>query len=154
MEATRLFSSTELTTAAGCTRKALRYYQGKGLINPIRQTGNKRYDESAFHRLRLIVGLRDAGLSIEEITQLLEAHKAEPNGPAAKAATEISDELDVLINSVGERIDALRRVRHRLVTARETLAGCKVCEHELSRCGECAHNGHLDSTTRALLTDV
>lgn len=154
MESTRLFSSTELTTAAGCTRKALRYYQGKGLIQPVRQTGNKRYDESAFHRLRLIVGLRDAGLSIEEISQLLEAHKAEPHGPAARAATQISDELDFLINSVGERIDALRRVRHRLVTARETLAGCKVCEKEIEACEECAHNGHLDSTTRALMTEV
>lgn len=155
MDASRLFSSTELTSAAGCTRKALRYYQAKGLIKPVRSTGNRRYDESAFHRLRLIVGLRDAGLGIEEIANLIEAHtKPEPHAAVAPVANQVATELDSMIQVVTERIDALRRVRHRLVTARETLEGCKQCNGELEDCEGCAERGSLDSTTRALLTDV
>lgn len=150
-----LFSSTELTTAAGCTRKALRYYQGKGLIRPVRSSGNKRYDESAIHRLRLIVGLRDAGLGVEEITSLLNVQRdRSPEAPAAPAAAEVSDELDYLVNAVTERIDALRKVRDRLVSARETMEGCKKCERPVSDCNDCASSGQLDSTTRALMADV
>lgn len=153
MSEERLFSSTELTTAAGCTRKALRYYQGKGLIRPIRERGNRRYDESAFHRLRLIVGLRDAGMNIEDIARLIELHEQE-GASAPGTADALVKELDRLIDSVGERIESLRRIRHRLVGSRETLHGCRTCELSLDRCHACVESGQLDSTSRALMTNV
>lgn len=153
MSEEKLFSSTELTTATGCTRKALRYYQSKGLIHTARERGNRRYDESAFHRLRLIVGLRDSGMNIEDIARLIHLH--DQNGVAASGTADaLVQELDRLIDSVGERIESLRRIRHRLVGSRETLHGCRTCDLSLDNCIQCVESGKLDSTSRALMTNA
>lgn len=151
MEDTRLFTSTELTVGTGCTRKALRYYQQKGLLTPVRTIGNRRYDEVAFNRLRLIVNLRDVGLSIEEIQQIVMLYGAAGSGPAAPVAEEMSGQLGKLVEKVSERIETLRHVRNRLVTARETMIACRECSEPLESCKECATTGRLDPTSRALM---
>jgi len=148
----RLFSSTELTSGAGCTRKALRYYQDKGLVSPIRDVGNQRYDLAAFNRLRLIVALRDAGIEVEQIAELLDTRRKHHPGPASPVAEAVSGELDQLIRSLNGKIDALSDIRERLVRARETLGRCKECDRSLDDCVDCAVSETLEPTSRALMT--
>jgi DNA-binding transcriptional MerR regulator len=116
----RLFSSTELTTAVGCTRKALRVYQEHGLIAPIRDRGNRRYGAEAYRRLGLIVALRSTGMSIAEVKRLLDAQdQGTVPGPQAQA---LAGELATLVKRISDRMQALSLVRERLNAAREDLA--------------------------------
>ncbi len=144
-------SSTELTAAASCTRKALRYYRMRGLIEPALATGNRRYDASAIGRLRLIVALRDAGIAVDDIAALLSARGKAPADPAAPIVSGLADQISTVIVSIGERIGALQRLRERLVVARETLMDCRQCSQSLGACTECAASGKLDRTAALLL---
>jgi DNA-binding transcriptional MerR regulator len=115
----RLFSSTELTTAVGCTRKALRVYQEHGLIAPIRDRGNRRYGADAYRRLGLIVALRSSGMSIAEVKRLLDAQDQGSTSTAASQA--LAGELATLVKRISDRMQALSLVRERLNAAREDL---------------------------------
>ncbi len=151
MDEGRLYSSTELIQGSGCTRKALRYYQDKGLIWTAQSKGSRRYDEVAFLRLRLIVALREIGLTLEEIQDLLELHK---NGelPAAPVAQRLAEEVGNLVRMVRDRVESLSAIRHRLVAARESMFSCAQCEKQLKDCPSCPDAEKLDPTSRVLLT--
>ncbi len=146
-----LYSSTELIQGSGCTRKALRYYQDRGLIWTTHSKGARRYDEVAFHRLRLIVALREIGLSIEEIQELLELHK-NADQPAAPVAQRLAEEVGDLVRKVRDRVESLSRIRHRLVAARESMFSCSACDKLLVACRDCPEAAKLDPTSRILLT--
>lgn len=58
----------------GLTARALRYYEARGLVAARRDRRNARYyDAAATTRLRWIVRLRKAGVSLAEIATVLQA---------------------------------------------------------------------------------
>lgn len=63
----------ELAAATGLTVRSLRHYEGVGLLDrPSRTAGKQRsYDERDVRRLYRICALRDLGLSLSEIGQML-----------------------------------------------------------------------------------
>ena len=146
-----LYSSTELIHGSGCTRKALRYYQDKKLIWTTHSKGSRRYDEVAFHRLRLIVALREVGLSLEEIQALLELHE-DGQAPAAPIARRLAEEVGDLVRLVRDRVESLTQIRNRLVAARESMFSCAQCDKLLEQCKDCPEAEKLDPTSRILLT--
>lgn len=148
----RLYSSSELLQYARCTRKAFRVYLGRGLVPPEMRRGKRRYAEPTLYRLRLIAALRNVGLSLNEIGDVLSLHDNvdDPAGPVVKA---LDERLTELVIRTQERIDHLRNIRDRLVTARETLVGCKRCDRDLLQCKVCAVVGGLDPVSRTLLTN-
>ncbi len=65
---------TDIMRMYGLTARAIRYYEAVGLIETSRDRRNCRtYDPRARERLRLIVELRKAGISIEDIREVLDA---------------------------------------------------------------------------------
>ena len=60
------YTTNGLARAAGCTRKALRVYQAHGLMKRPEKTWQACFDDTAVDRLRLIMTLRQAGMSIVE----------------------------------------------------------------------------------------
>jgi len=146
----RLYSSGELLRAVGCTRKALRVYQAKGLIQPEKASGNRRYGADAFDRLRLIVELRELGLSVDKIRDVLGVQEGQ-SGLAGPVARMLADEVADLVPRVTEKMEALARIRHRLIVARETLLACAGCDNAIEVCQQCADNGTLDAASRVLL---
>jgi MerR family transcriptional regulator, redox-sensitive transcriptional activator SoxR len=63
----------EVARAAGVRKSRLRYYEAEGLIPPApRVSGQRRYDASVLRRLAVIDVAQRAGLSLEEIRELLE----------------------------------------------------------------------------------
>ncbi len=146
----RYYSARELAEAVGCTRKALRVYQAKGLIAPVRTTGNRRYSADAFERLRFIVSLRNVGLPVDDIGALLAARE-QVGDQASEAAQALAEQLGVLIPRITERIRQLLLTRNELVEARETLQACARCAQSIDKCPECAEAGALDPTSALLL---
>lgn len=148
----RLYTSSQLLAATGCTRKALRIYQEKGLIRTRVDHGKRRYGSESFDRLRLIVGLRELGMSIANIHRILSVRdgQAEEAGPVA---AQLAGQVSAVIQELSGRIDDLIRLRSEMVQARETLFACAGCSEPPSVCAECAKKGTLDAISRVLLVE-
>jgi MerR family redox-sensitive transcriptional activator SoxR len=107
----------EVARRAGVNVSLVRYYDRIGLLPPVeRVSGQRRYDESALRRLAVIDVAQRAGLSLDEIRDLLE-HGNEPMSDRLRDLAERRlPEIDALI-------DRARRVRRWL----EDAAACD-CE--------------------------
>jgi MerR family transcriptional regulator, redox-sensitive transcriptional activator SoxR len=117
MHAGELLTIGELGARAGLSVSAIRFYEGKGLLAPIRSAGNqRRFLRADIRRLAFIRIAQNLGLSIEaiaaELTKL-------PQGRAPTPAdwARISRALRGLLD---ERIAALTRTR-------DLLDGCIGC---------------------------
>ena len=115
-------SSTELTIGelarrAGRPASTIRYYESVGVLpQPERIRGRRRYPPETVRRLAVIDTAQRAGLSLEEITELI---GASPEDPAAverlrRIAERKLPELEALI----ERVEVVRRWMHEAAACR------------------------------------
>ena len=80
----------EVADRAGVRKSLLRYYEDIGLIEPRERIGGqRRYDESVLRRLAVIDVAQRAGLSLDEVRELLD-HGNDP----------VSDRLRELAHAV------------------------------------------------------
>jgi DNA-binding transcriptional MerR regulator len=68
----RTWTIGELARECDVTLRALRFYEGKGLLDPERRGVVRTYDAEDRRRLRLIVRGKQIGLSLIEIRDLLD----------------------------------------------------------------------------------
>ncbi|QLG38089.1 MULTISPECIES: methyltransferase domain-containing protein [unclassified Paenibacillus] len=63
----------EAADRLGISARAIRFYEEKGLISPVKQTNNgyRTYTENDIWRLQTITALREIGMSLQDITQAL-----------------------------------------------------------------------------------
>ncbi|MBS1848556.1 MAG: MerR family transcriptional regulator [Actinobacteria bacterium] len=67
------YSLADLAEATGVTERTIRYYQAEKLIpKPAKQGRERRYDEGHRERIALIVDLRDRGLNLSTIRDLVD----------------------------------------------------------------------------------
>ncbi len=80
----RDWSIQEIARIAGTTSRTLRHYDGIGLLTPARiaHNGYRHYDQAALVRLQRILLLRDLGLGLAQIAEVLGPSR----GPAAEAS--------------------------------------------------------------------
>ncbi len=109
----------EVAEATGLAPSALRFYERRGLVSSPARNGLRRmYEPGVIDRLGLIVAARDAGFSVREIGELLDA-----NDELALRAL-----LAAKVAELDERIDRLVAMRDRLshgVSCRSpSLLGC------------------------------
>jgi MerR family redox-sensitive transcriptional activator SoxR len=110
----------QIAERAGVRVSLIRYYEDIGLLPvPERVSGQRRYDESVLRRLAVIDVAQRAGLSLEEIKELVE----HGNDPLSDRLRELAErrlpEIDALI-------DRARRVRSWLESA--TGCGCQTID--------------------------
>jgi MerR family copper efflux transcriptional regulator len=76
----------ELSERAGVTPRTVRYYESIGVIpRGKRQGGGQhRYSEETVARLRKIEQLKVLGLSLEEISSVIDLYFSDPSGARAK----------------------------------------------------------------------
>jgi MerR family transcriptional regulator, redox-sensitive transcriptional activator SoxR len=89
----------EVARRAGVRKSLLRYYEDIGLIQPReRISGQRRYDESVLRRLAVIDVAQRAGLSLDEVRELLD-HGNDPVSDRLRAlAARRLPEIDALID--------------------------------------------------------
>jgi MerR family redox-sensitive transcriptional activator SoxR len=69
-----LLTIGEVAERAHVATSAVRYYERKGLLSPdARESGQRRYRSETLRRLVFIRMLQEAGLTLEEIHQILNA---------------------------------------------------------------------------------
>ena len=100
----------EIARRAGVRASLIRYYERIGLLQaPEHVSGQRRYDLSVLRRLAVIDSTQRAGLSLDEIRQLLDAGSDPRSELMRDLAARKLPEIDTLI-------DSAERVRHWLTT--------------------------------------
>lgn len=106
------WSIQEIAKLAGTTSRTLRHYGAIGLLEPTRvaPNGYRHYDERALVRLQRILLLRDLGLPLPQIAEVLDRPATEEHALAAHVAwlRQEQDRLARQIASVESTIEALR----------------------------------------------
>ncbi|MFF9640819.1 MerR family transcriptional regulator [Kitasatospora aureofaciens] len=111
-----LLTIGELARRTGLTVKTVRFYSDQGIVSPADRNpaGHRRYGADAVARLDLVRTLRELGLGLPEVRQVLECEHGLPEVAAAHAAA-----LDVRIRVLRLRQAVLRTVAARGATAEE-----------------------------------
>ncbi|QAY59869.1 MerR family transcriptional regulator [Microbacterium protaetiae] len=106
------WSIHEVATFTGTTSRTLRHYDAIGLLPPTRVGGNgyRRYDESALVRLQRILLLRELGLALPQIAEVLDRETSELRALSAHLdlLRQEKSRLDRQIAAVSSTIDALK----------------------------------------------
>jgi len=74
------FTIRQLCQEFGCTARALRFYEDKGLLSPAREGLNRIYSYRDRGRLQLILRGKRVGLPLAEIRELLDLYQADESG--------------------------------------------------------------------------
>jgi len=112
-----LLTIGELARRTGLSVSAIRFYEGKGLLNPIRTSGNqRRFLRSDIRRLSFAMIAQKLGLTVREIEAEL-AHL--PMGRAPTPA-----DWQAISERIRDRLDARIALLER---TRDKLSGCIGC---------------------------
>ena len=116
----------EIARRTGIAVSAIRYYEEKGLIEPVRTGGNqRRFLRSDIRRLSFILIAQQLGLTLEEIDAVM---RELPHG-----RTPTSRDWRSISAAIRERVEARIAALERM---RDTLDGCIGCGClSLEKCG-------------------
>lgn len=107
-------SSGDLARATGNTVRTVRFYEEQGLLKPavVSGGGHRRYTPEDLERLRLILGLREIGLSICDIRDFIDLRAGCDTG--AQFAVRFREVLLRHLERAEARLEQLRRVKREL----------------------------------------
>lgn len=101
----------EMARRTGLSVSAIRFYEGKGLIEPVRTSGNqRRFLRSDIRRVSFILIAQQLGLTLGEIEELM-ADLPQGRTPTAKDWRDISRTIRARLD---QQIAQLERTRDRL----------------------------------------
>jgi MerR family copper efflux transcriptional regulator len=108
-----LMTVGELARRTGLSIKAIRQYEGLGLIYSAGRSegGYRLFDESALWCAQVISTLRSLGLTIKEIARLGDEYLSQPDEPIGPPIAALLDRAEQRIE---ERIGELNAVRDRI----------------------------------------
>lgn len=129
----------DMARLSGTTLRTVRFYETEGLIAPSTREGaaHRRFSPAELRKLQCISGLREAGLSLQDIKTLIGIKRQCPS--AESAAATLMSALNERIDEMQQRIAVLERVRADLCATVETLRSCRECEAPAfpTQCGSC-----------------
>jgi len=135
----RWLTTGEMARLSQTTLRTVRFYESEGLISSrVRADGtHRKFPHAELGKLQLISDLRDAGLSLQEIKDLIALKAGCPT--AARAAGDMSANLCARAEELERRIATLQRVRSELGSFLQMLQICKTCTHPTfpQSCGSC-----------------
>lgn len=107
-------SSGDLARATGNTVRTIRFYEEQGLLRPavVSGGGHRRYTRQDLDRLRLILDLRELGLSLCDIRAFLELRAG--CSSAAEFAVRGREVLLRHLDRAEARLEQIRRVKREL----------------------------------------
>lgn len=125
LRASDLLAIGDLARRTGLSVSAIRYYEGRGLIAPLRSGGNqRRFLRSDIRRLSFVLIAQSMGLSLADIESEL-AQLPQGRNPTARDWQRISTRVR---GAIDDRIRVLEKTR-------EDLTGCIGCGClSLTRC--------------------
>ena len=113
---------SELADQAGVTPRTIRYYESLGLLGPNERVGHgfRYYTEAELSRLKKIDALKQLGLSLEEISEVIPLYCEDPTGVRSKQR--VLEILQNHLNETDEKLQALQQFRCELVSNIQVIA--------------------------------
>lgn len=102
MTTERTYSISDLSREFDVTARAIRFYEDKNLIEPMREGQRRIYTARDRVRLMLILRGKRLGFSLSEIKDILDLYDTDMGE---------SRQLELLLNKISERRDALQAHR-------------------------------------------
>lgn len=101
----------ELADVAGVTPRTIRYYESLGLLGPCEREGHgfRYYSEAELTRLKKIDVLKQLGLRLEDIAEIIPLYCEDPTGIRSKQR--VLEILQGHLAETDERISELQRFR-------------------------------------------
>jgi MerR family Zn(II)-responsive transcriptional regulator of zntA len=108
------YTSGDLARATGNTVRTIRFYEEEGLLEPaeVSDGGHRRYTDNDLERLKLIGDLRELGMSLCEIRDVLALRKG--CSCVAEFAERLEHSLSAHVEEAQRRIERLDRVRREI----------------------------------------
>lgn len=108
------YTSGDLARATGNTVRTIRFYEEEGLLEPteVSDGGHRRYTDDDLERLNLIGDLRELGLSLCEIRDILALRKG--CSCVSEFAERLEKSLSGHVAEAARRMERLQRVRHEI----------------------------------------
>lgn len=137
------------------TLRTVRFYEAEGLITAqAREDGcQRRFPRSELTKLQTIADLREAGLSLQEIKDLVELKAKSNCTTAPEAAARMSAAIAERLADIERRACALERVRRELVAMTTALEACTKCTKPAfpTNCRGCTDSTCKDAERPAVL---
>jgi len=136
----RTYTIRQLCQEFGCTPRALRFYEDRGLLSPARDGMNRVYSYKDRARVKLILGGKRVGLALAEIREILDLYDVDDDGAAqmAKSLGKFRERIVALENqrldieeAITELKEGVARFEARLATIRPDLLAAAVREQAL-----------------------
>ena len=101
----------EVARRAGLTSRALRFYEARGLLKPLRTySGRRLYGRGELERIQQILALKKAGLSLAQIARL-----------TARGALDLASLVDAQLKLIEERKAELDEARALLLSVKSRI---------------------------------
>lgn len=106
------FTIGELSQRTGFGREAIRFYERKGLLFPSDRSdsGYRLYNEAGINRLQFISQAKLLGFTLRDIQGFIGLRVED-----RESCTSVLHEVDVKLQQVRDRADALHRIEKRLL---------------------------------------
>jgi DNA-binding transcriptional MerR regulator len=134
-----LLTTGEMARCSNNTLRTVRFYEEEGILRPVRRTegGHRLFDRPELERLLVVTDMRAAGLSLDEIKQILEVkQRAHSGDEASRQATGI---LSKRIAELRDKLSVLTRLQEDLVQTSDIMSACVDCHDTRfpTRCESC-----------------
>ncbi len=132
----------DLAKRAGVSVRAVRYYEELGLVVPAGHSagGFRHYGEDNLKRLQVINFLKEMGLTLIEIKEILLAKKQTTGD--REAVRFLKSVFTEKLRLVEEKVQTLHRLKTELSNALRILDSCQCCDHKVLLdaicCGDCS----------------
>ena len=134
-----LLTTGEMARCSSNTLRTVRFYEEEGILRPARRTdgGHRLFPRSELDRLMLVTDMRLAGLSLDEIKNILEVKQTGLSG--SEAALQATQVLSGRIEELREKLLVLTRLREDLAATADIMSACVTCHTTQfpSSCASC-----------------
>lgn len=94
---TSILDIAEVAHLTGLSARALRFYEARGLVTPLRTAAGRRlYSAAALERLHQVVALKRAGLSLARIKQLFDRRAIDLRALIAAQLAQVTEQANAL----------------------------------------------------------
>ncbi|MEI6485363.1 MAG: MerR family transcriptional regulator [Sphingomonadales bacterium] len=101
----------DVVRRTGLTARALRFYEARGLVTPLRtDSGRRLYDAAALERVHRIVALKKAGLSLGDIKRLFDRKPVDLAALLAAQRTRLAEQASEVSAAIALIDTALSRI--------------------------------------------
>jgi DNA-binding transcriptional MerR regulator len=120
----RTYTIRQLCQEFGCTARALRFYEDKGLLAPARDGQNRIYSHKDRGRLQLILRGKRVGLPLAEIREMLDLYELDDGGvqQAARSLGKFRDQVSALERQRADIDEAIAQLQDAIALLERKLA--------------------------------